>query len=50
MEDHNTRIIVFGRDMAQAQAVAQALAQDALHNVAFYGGTLDSLMRRITAK
>jgi rhodanese-related sulfurtransferase len=50
MEDHNTRIIVFGRDAAQAQTVAEALAKEAFHNVAFYGGTFDSLMQRIAAK
>ena len=43
-----TPALFFGRDMAQARAVA--LAQDAFHNVAFYGGALDSLMRRITTK
>jgi hypothetical protein len=50
MEDHNTRIIAFGWDMAQAQAIAEAISQEACHNVAFYGGTFDGLMRRITAK
>jgi rhodanese-related sulfurtransferase len=43
MEDHNARIIVFGRDGAQAQAVAAAIIREAFHNVAFYGGTFESL-------
>jgi len=43
MEDHNTRIIVFGRDGAQAQVVAAAIIREAFHNVAFYGGTFESL-------
>jgi rhodanese-related sulfurtransferase len=36
MEDHNTRIIVFGNDGTQAQAVADAIAQNAFHNVSFF--------------
>lgn len=43
VEDHNTRIVVFGQDSAQAQAVAQALAHEAFHNVAFFGGTYQEL-------
>jgi rhodanese-related sulfurtransferase len=43
MEDHNTRIVVFGRDGDQARAVAEALAKNAFHNVAFFGGTPDRL-------
>src|SRR5262245_39498456 len=45
MEDHNTRVIVFGRDGAQARAVAEAIIGEAFHNVAFYGGTFESLRR-----
>jgi rhodanese-related sulfurtransferase len=43
MEDHNTRIIVVGQDAEQARAVAEAIAKNAFHNVAFYAGTLESL-------
>jgi rhodanese-related sulfurtransferase len=35
MEDHNTRIIVFGSGVAEARAVAEAIARNAFHNVAF---------------
>lgn len=38
MEDHNTRIVVFGRDGAQARLVAEAVVNEAFHNVAFYDG------------
>ena len=38
MEDHNTRIIVFGRDGTQARVMAEAVAKKAFHNVAFFGG------------
>lgn len=50
MHDHNTRVIVFGRDAAEAQVVAEALVQEAFHNVAFYSGTFDSLIPRIANK
>lgn len=35
MEDHNTRIIVFGADGRDARAVADAIAREAFHNVSF---------------
>ena len=44
MEDHNTRIIVFGRDADQARAVASAIAREAFHNVAYFPGTYDTLV------
>jgi rhodanese-related sulfurtransferase len=44
MEDHNTRIIVFGSDDAQARAVTAELAKNAFHNVAYFSGTLDDLV------
>lgn len=40
MEDHNTRIIVFGRDAQQARAVAEAIAREAFHNVSYFEGEL----------
>src|SRR4029450_13950818 len=43
MEDHNTRIVVFGRDGAQAQAVAEAIAREAFHNVSYFAGLFDRL-------
>ena len=36
MEDHNTRIIVFGKTAEQAKAVAEAIANEAFHNVSFF--------------
>jgi rhodanese-related sulfurtransferase len=50
MEDHNTRLIVFGRDGAQAQAVAEAIAQEAFHNVAYFGGTFETLIQQVAGK
>jgi rhodanese-related sulfurtransferase len=43
MEDHNTRIIVFGSTPEQARAVADLVASNAFHNVSFYAGALDEL-------
>jgi len=43
MEDHNTRIIVFGRDGAQARALTEAIAKEAFHNVSYFGGSFDEL-------
>ena len=39
MEDHNTRVIVFGGDPDAARYVAEALAHEAFHNVAYFAGT-----------
>jgi rhodanese-related sulfurtransferase len=43
MEDHNTRIIVFGKDAAEARAAAEEIAKNAFHNVSFYAGSLTDL-------
>lgn len=43
MEDHNTRIVVFGKDSLQARAVADAIAKEAFHNVAYFVGTYETL-------
>jgi rhodanese-related sulfurtransferase len=43
MYDHNTRIIVFSDDVREAEAVADALAKEAFHNVSFYGGSFQEL-------
>lgn len=41
MEDHNTRIIVVGRDAGDARYVAEALVREAFHNVAYFAGTFE---------
>jgi rhodanese-related sulfurtransferase len=45
MNDHNTRIIVFGSDQEQARHVAEAVAREAFHNVAFFDGSYTEFMR-----
>ena len=47
MLDHNTRIIVFGRDMAQARTLSEVITREAFHNVAFFGGSTDALLQAI---
>ena len=41
MEDHNTRLIVIGRDVAEARYVAEALLREAFQNVAYFRGSFD---------
>lgn len=41
MEDHNTRIIVFGKTAEQAKAVAEAIAKEAFHNVSFFDAGIE---------
>ncbi len=43
MKDHNTRIIVFGKDSEQASEVAEALAREAFHNVTYFAGTFEAI-------
>jgi rhodanese-related sulfurtransferase len=42
MDDHNTRIIVFGKTGEQARTVAEAIAKEAFHNVSFFDGGFDA--------
>lgn len=41
MEDHNTRLIVIGSDVAKARYVAEALAREAFHNVSYFRGSFE---------
>jgi rhodanese-related sulfurtransferase len=50
MEDPNTRIVVLGQDGAQAKAVAEAIAQESFHNVAYFGGTFETLIQQVAGK
>ena len=44
VDDHNTRIIIFGHDIAQARALVEALAQKAsFHNVSYFNGSYGTL-------
>ena len=50
MEDHNTRIIVFGKDESQARLVAEALAREAFHNVSYFAGNIENLQAAVRAE
>lgn len=41
MEDHNTRIVVFGKTAEQAKAVAEAISKEAFHNVSFFDAGIE---------
>jgi rhodanese-related sulfurtransferase len=43
MEDHNTRIVVVGKDAVNARYVAEALAREAFHNVSYFAGTFETV-------
>jgi rhodanese-related sulfurtransferase len=42
-DDFNTRIVLFGRDAAQARALAEALSKRPWHNVSYLAGSFDEL-------
>jgi rhodanese-related sulfurtransferase len=42
-EDFNTRIILFGRDAAQARQLADTILKTAMQNVSYFPGTFDAL-------
>jgi rhodanese-related sulfurtransferase len=43
MMDHNTRVIVCGSNGDQARAVAEAIINEAFHNVAYFNGSIGEL-------
>jgi rhodanese-related sulfurtransferase len=45
MEDHNTRIVVLGRDAGDARYVAEALAREAFDNVTYFPGSYEEARR-----
>ena len=47
MEDHNTRIIVFGDDPQTVLSVTEAIAKEAFHNVAFFASNAADLTRAV---
>lgn len=50
MEDHNTRILVVGRDSAEARFVAQALVREAFHNVSYFNGPVGALREALAGQ
>jgi rhodanese-related sulfurtransferase len=47
MDDHNTRIICFGKDGEQAEKLADAIAHNAFDNVTFFNGTAEEFREAI---
>jgi rhodanese-related sulfurtransferase len=50
LDDFNTRIVLFGRDAAQARALADALSKRPWHNVAYFPGSFEMLSAALKAK
>jgi hypothetical protein len=46
-DDFNTRIVLFGRDAAQARALADAMSKKPWHNVMYFPGTFEALRMAI---
>jgi rhodanese-related sulfurtransferase len=47
--DFNTRIVLFGRDGAQARVLADALGKTAMQNVSYFPGTFEELAASVKA-
>jgi rhodanese-related sulfurtransferase len=47
MDDFNTRVVVFGREQAQAQQTAEALVGHGFNNVKFFEGTFLELLKGV---
>jgi rhodanese-related sulfurtransferase len=47
IEDHNTRVIVFGDDPQAVRSIADSLAKEAFHNVSFFVGTYAELAKAV---
>jgi rhodanese-related sulfurtransferase len=50
MEDHNTRIVVFGIDGSNARFVADAISLEAFHNVSFIDAPFEQVKRTLRQK
>ena len=50
MDDHNTRIIVFGASGKDAQAVADGIAREAFHNVSFVSAPFEEVRQALAAR
>ncbi len=46
-DDFNTRIVLFGRDSAQARTLADAFSKIPFHNVTYFPGTFETLRAAI---
>jgi rhodanese-related sulfurtransferase len=49
-DDFNRRIVLFGRDAAQARQLAEVLSKRPWHNVAYFAGTYELLAAAVSRK
>ena len=49
-DDFNRRIVLFGRDAAQARQLADVLSKRPWHNVAYFNGTYETLTAAVSEK
>jgi rhodanese-related sulfurtransferase len=49
-DDFNARVVLFGRDGAQARKLAEAIGKTPFQNVSYFPGTFDALAAAIKAK
>jgi rhodanese-related sulfurtransferase len=49
-DDFNTRVILFGRDAAQARTLADVIGKTPYQNVSYFPGTYDALAAAVKAK
>jgi rhodanese-related sulfurtransferase len=50
LDDFNRRIVLFGRDAADARKLADAFGKRAWHNVSYFPGTFEALMAAVSEK
>ena len=50
LDDFNRRLVLVGRDGAQARAFADAMSRRPWHNVAYYPGSFDAIAAALAAK
>lgn len=50
LDDFNRRIVLVGGDVSQARKMAEAMSTRPWHNVAYYSGTIETLMTRLGLK
>jgi hypothetical protein len=49
-DDFNRRVVLFGRDAAQARQLADVLKKRPWHNVAYFAGSYEVLAAAVRAK
>jgi rhodanese-related sulfurtransferase len=49
-DDFNRRVVLFGRDAAQAHQLAEVLSKRPWHNVAYFAGSYEALAAAVVAK